>query len=60
LTQRRLDIFLDEERIQNGEHWETQIQSALRKSRIFIANLSSNYVASPICQMEIEDYIRHV
>jgi hypothetical protein len=58
-TQHPLEVFLDVERIENGEHWETHIQSALRQSRIFIAVLSPNYLASPICRMELEDYVRH-
>jgi tetratricopeptide (TPR) repeat protein len=58
-TGRALRVFLDEQRIENGEDWETRIQSALRQSRILIAILSPNYLASTICRMEIEDYIRH-
>jgi tetratricopeptide (TPR) repeat protein len=58
-TGRDLKVFLDVTDITNGEEWETRLQMELRQSRIFIAILSPNYLASPICRMELEDYIRH-
>lgn len=58
-TGRALRVYLDEERIENGDHWETSIKDALRQSRILIAVLSPNYLASSICRMELEEYIRH-
>ncbi len=58
-TGRDLDVFLDEARIENGEDWETRIEAELRLSRIMVAVLSPHYLASPICRMELEHYIRH-
>lgn len=58
-TNRKLEVFLDEERIENGDNWENRIKAALRQSRILIAILSPNYIASAICKMELEEYIRH-
>jgi hypothetical protein len=58
-TGRDLKVFLDVTDITNGEEWETRLQMELRQSRIFIAILSPNYLASPICRMELQDYIRH-
>jgi hypothetical protein len=58
LTQRRLEVFLDTERIENGAHWATVIQKELRASRLFIAVLSPNYLASDICRLELADYLR--
>jgi tetratricopeptide (TPR) repeat protein len=59
VTGRELRVFLDEKRIENGDLWETSLKDALRQSRILIAILSPNYLASKICQMELEEYIRH-
>ena len=58
LNGRDLEIFFDEDRIESGAQWETRIQGALRQSRIFVAILSPHYLASPICQVELEDSIR--
>ena len=58
-TGRELRTFFDVCDIANGEDWETRIQSELRRSRIFIAILSPNYLASPWCRLELEDYVRH-
>ena len=58
-TGRPLDVFFDKTGIANGAEWETRIQQELRRSRLFIAILSENWLRSEICRREFEDYVRH-
>lgn len=59
LTGHDLKTFFDTSDLKNGEDWEARIQPESRRSRIFIAILSPNYLDSGYCRLALEDYIRH-
>jgi tetratricopeptide (TPR) repeat protein len=54
-----LQIFFDTQAIQGMDDWRQKIQRSLRESRLFLAVLSPNYIASPYCRWEWEDYVRY-
>ncbi len=56
---RELPIFFDVREIHGMDDWRHKIQRVLRDSRLFLAVLSPNYLASPYCRWEWEDYIRY-
>jgi tetratricopeptide (TPR) repeat protein len=41
------------------DDWRQKIQHSLRESYLFLAVLSPNYIASPYCRWEWEDYVRY-
>lgn len=55
---RPLRVFFDQEDITSDEDWERRIYRGLRSSSLFIAFLSPNYLASPVCKREWEEYLR--
>ena len=59
---RKLNVFLDthpENGIKGMDDWRQKIQRCLRESHLFLAVLSPNYLASPYCRWEWEDYVRY-
>src|SRR5437773_10469993 len=56
---RSLRIFFDKDDIQGMDDWRQKIQQSLRESHLFLAVLSPNYLASPYCRWEWEDYVRY-
>lgn len=56
---RDLRVFFDTQQIQGMDDWRQKIQRSLRESHLFLAVLSPNYVASPYCRWEWEDYVRY-
>jgi len=53
-----LRVFFDQEAIGEDQDWRARIGRGLRTSRLFVAFLSPNYLESPICRWEFEDYLR--
>ena len=56
---RELRFFYDVHEIQGMDDWRQKIQSSFRESHLFLAVLSPNYLASPYCRWEWEDYVRY-
>ena len=56
---RQIRFFFDTQAIQGMDDWRQKIQHSLRESHLFLAILSPNYIASPYCQWEWEDYVRY-
>ena len=48
----RLRVFFDTQAIENGEDWSNRLYTGLKRSRMMIAMLSANYLASPWCRRE--------
>lgn len=57
-TGRELKIFFDTAEIDHGSDWKTRLGQGLRTSRLFLAFLSPNYMRSPNCRWEWEEYLR--
>ena len=57
-TGRELNIFFDTEEIDHGSNWKGRLGQGLRTSRLFLAFLSQNYMRSPNCRWEWEEYLR--
>jgi tetratricopeptide (TPR) repeat protein len=55
---RPLKVFFDKEDIASDEDWERRIYRGLRSSSLFVAFLSPNYLASPVCRREWDEYLR--
>ncbi|MEM9764800.1 MAG: toll/interleukin-1 receptor domain-containing protein, partial [Pseudomonadota bacterium] len=58
LAGRPLEVFFDKTSIDHGADWERTLREGLRQSRLFLAFLSPNYIASRWCRMEWEEYLR--
>src|SRR5882724_12131791 len=56
---RDLRVFFDTHEITGMDDWRQEIQRSLRESHLFLAVLSPNYLASPYCRWEWEDYVRY-
>ncbi len=56
---RELQMFFDTHEIHGMDDWQQKIQRSLRDSHLFLAVLSPNYLASPYCRWEWEDYVRY-
>ena len=56
---RDLRVFFDTQVIAGMDDWRQKIQRSLRESHLFLAVLSPNYIASPYCRWEWEDYVRY-
>ena len=56
---RDIRFFFDTQEIQGMDDWRQKIQHSLRESHLFLAVLSPNYIASPYCRWEWEDYVRY-
>ena len=56
---RQIRFFFDTQEIQGMDDWRQKIQRSLRESNLFLAVLSPNYIASPYCRWEWEDYVRY-
>ena len=56
---RDLRVFFDTQVIAGMDDWRQKIQHSLRESHLFLAVLSPNYIASPYCRWEWEDYVRY-
>jgi tetratricopeptide (TPR) repeat protein len=56
---RELPVFFDVREIHGMDDWRQKIQRSLRDSHLFLAVLSPNYLASPYCRWEWEDYVRY-
>jgi tetratricopeptide (TPR) repeat protein len=56
---RELRIFFDTQEIRGMDDWRQKIQRSLRDSHLFLAVLSPNYLTSPYCRWEWEDYVRY-
>jgi tetratricopeptide (TPR) repeat protein len=56
---REIRFFFDTQEIQGMDDWRQKIQRSLRESHLFLAVLSPNYIASPYCRWEWEDYVRY-
>lgn len=57
-TGRELRVFFDTEEIDHGGDWKGRLGQGLRTSRLFLAFLSPNYMRSPNCRWEWEEYLR--
>ncbi len=51
-------IFFDKEEIHDMQDWRRRILMGLRQSRLFVAFLSPNFLASKYCRQEWEEYLR--
>lgn len=49
---KQLHSFFDTQSIENGEDWSNRLYTALQSSRVMVALLSENYLASPWCKRE--------
>jgi tetratricopeptide (TPR) repeat protein len=56
---RELRVFFDTRELGGMDDWRHKIQRSLRESQVFLAVLSPNYLASPHCRWEWEDYVRY-
>jgi len=56
---RDLRVFFDTQVIAGMDDWRQKIQHSLRESHLFLAVLSPNYIDSPYCRWEWEDYVRY-
>src|ERR1041385_80010 len=56
---RELRVFFDTREIRGMDDWRHRIQLGLRESQVFLAVLSPNYLKSPYCRWEWEDYVRY-
>jgi tetratricopeptide (TPR) repeat protein len=56
---REIQVFFAPYEIQGMDDWRQRIQRTLRESHLFLAVLSPDYIASPYCQWEWEDYVRY-
>lgn len=56
---RPLEVFFDTSTIEGIVDWRLKIQRSLRDSRLFFAIVSPNYLRSPWCRAEWEDYARY-
>ena len=54
---RDLRVFFDTHEIAGMDDWRQKIQRSLRDSQVFLAVLSPQYLASPYCRWEREDYV---
>lgn len=57
-TGKELKLFFDIEEIDHGSDWKGRLGQGLRTSRLFLAFLSPNYMRSPNCRWEWEEYLR--
>ncbi len=55
---RELEVFFDREEIDDGSDWRVRLGQGLRTSKLFLAFLSPNYIKSPNCRWEFEEYLR--
>ena len=55
---RELRVFFDVKAIEVGRDWKRELGVGLRSSRLFLAFLSPNYITSPNCLWEWEEYLR--
>ncbi|MCW5559868.1 MAG: toll/interleukin-1 receptor domain-containing protein, partial [Verrucomicrobiae bacterium] len=55
---RELHIFFDTQAIDTGRDWRRELGRGIRESRLFLAFLSPNYLSSPNCLWEWEEYLR--
>ena len=55
---RELSLFFDTQAIEVGRDWKRELGAGLRSSRLFLAFLSPNYIASVNCLWEWEEYLR--
>jgi tetratricopeptide (TPR) repeat protein len=56
---REIRFFFDTHEILGMDDWRKKIQRSLRESHLFLAVLSPDYIASPYCRWEWEDYVRY-
>lgn len=57
LAERQLTPFFDTSEIQSGDDWEHRIRHAVAESRVFLAFVSPNYLASQWCENEWRAWI---
>jgi len=57
-TGRELKIFFDTKEIDDGSDWRRRLGQGLRTSNLFLAFMSPNYIRSPNCRWEWEEYLR--
>ncbi len=55
---RELRVFFDQDSIEEGRDWRQRLGEGIRQSRLFLAFLSPNYLTSPNCLWEWEEYLR--
>jgi len=55
---KELRIFFDKEAIEIGVDWKRRLAEGIRQSRLLLAFLSPNYLTSPNCLWEWEEYLR--
>lgn len=58
-TDLTLQVFFDRGAIKTGELWKEKINNAIRHSRVFMAALSPDYIASDICRLEWQEFVEH-
>lgn len=56
-TNRKLETFFDRNDIDAGERWKFRLGEGLRRSRLFLAFTSQNYLESEVCRWEWEQYL---
>ena len=57
-SSRTLEIFFDQDAIDTSRDWRRVIGAGLRTSRLFLAFLTPNYLTSPNCLWEWDEYLR--
>lgn len=55
---RELKIFSDQKAIDTARDWRRELGAGLRSSRLFLAFLTPNYLTSPNCLWEWDEYLR--
>ena len=55
---RELQIFFDQKAIDTARDWRRELGAGLRSSRLFLAFLTPNYLTSPNCLWEWDEYLR--
>ena len=59
LAGRPLNVFFDTVEIHGMEDWRHRLLQALRESRLLLACISPNYLASQYCEWEFNEYVNN-
>jgi tetratricopeptide (TPR) repeat protein len=54
-----IEIFFDKSEIKDRHDWELRLRQGLRTSRVLLVCLSPNYLRSPCCKWEWDEFTRY-